>query len=140
MRKTRVLSEIVLLNDEGKTLVLRRSATDTRRPGQWDVPGGHVDAGEAYDVAAARELKEEAGISVEPASLRLLYTLTARREDINAVWLFFGAKVNGSAVSLSDEHSEYAWITVDDAIAMIDYELQKDALRYIRDNDLLETD
>jgi hypothetical protein len=37
----------------------------------WDVLGGHVDKGEAPDVAAAREIKEEAGRDITIADLEL---------------------------------------------------------------------
>jgi len=38
--------------------------------------GGHVEAGEAPDEAAAREVKEESGISVDPAALTEVADIT----------------------------------------------------------------
>lgn len=35
----------------------------------WEVPRGFVDAGEAPDIAAHRELKEETGLTCDPADL-----------------------------------------------------------------------
>jgi 8-oxo-dGTP diphosphatase len=139
MRETRVLCEVVLTNQDKEVLILRRSEGDVRRPGQWDVPGGHTDPGESLEAAAARELYEEAGIAVEPKDLRLVYAVTGRRQEVNVVWLFFAGRTNQSQVTLSHEHSKHQWAGLDQAIEMIEYDLQRDALRYIRDNGLLET-
>lgn len=38
-------------------------------PVRWTVPSGHVDTGETGTVAAARELAEEVGLSIDPAML-----------------------------------------------------------------------
>ncbi|OVE85277.1 NUDIX hydrolase [Natronolimnobius baerhuensis] len=40
--------------------------------GEWTLPGGHMEVGEEPHVAAARELEEESGISVDPADLEVL--------------------------------------------------------------------
>lgn len=48
---------VIVLDDAGKILVGKGNN------GEWQMPGGHVDAGETYNQAAARELKEEAGIN-----------------------------------------------------------------------------
>ena len=139
MTESRILCEVVLVNQAGQVLILRRSDTDIRRPGQWDVPGGHTDPGESLETAAVRELEEEAGIRISPDKLKLAYSTAAIRDGINLVWLFFVAKTDASPedVRLSHEHSEYCWAPLDEAVEAIEYELQKTALRHILDNDLL---
>lgn len=47
---------------EGRVLLCLRSATRSYYPGVWDLPGGHVEPGEADNAALRRELAEELGI------------------------------------------------------------------------------
>lgn len=41
----------------------------------WTLPGGKAEPGEALDEAAARELKEETGLLVDPADLALVHVI-----------------------------------------------------------------
>lgn len=55
---------ILLFNDAGELLLQKRSRLKDCHPGVWDSSAaGHVDAGEEYDEAAARELQEELGVA-----------------------------------------------------------------------------
>jgi len=58
---------VACLDAGGRLLLVRR-----RDNGQWDLPGGRVEPGERVEEAAGRELKEETGLEVEVADLRLL--------------------------------------------------------------------
>jgi 8-oxo-dGTP diphosphatase len=49
----------------GELLLERRSPTAKSYAGQWDVPGGRVEAGESTERALVREMKEELAIEVE---------------------------------------------------------------------------
>ncbi|WP_436772478.1 NUDIX hydrolase [Yinghuangia sp. YIM S09857] len=60
------LAFALVVDARGHTLLTRID-----RPGRgWDVPGGHMEAGESPAEAAARELAEETGYAVDPARLR----------------------------------------------------------------------
>ena len=66
MRANRLRHRCVYLpivDSLGRLLVHRRAATKDVWPGRWDVAaGGVVGAGEAWSLAAARELAEEVGL------------------------------------------------------------------------------
>ncbi len=66
---------VLLLPVDYGVLVVRRATPP--RLGQWALPGGFIDQGESWQAAAARELREEAGIIVDPAEVRLLDALSA---------------------------------------------------------------
>ncbi|GGT22040.1 NUDIX hydrolase [Nonomuraea spiralis] len=52
-------------DDTGRTLLTR-----VDRVGRgWDVPGGHLEAGESATEAVVRELQEETGLLLEPSAL-----------------------------------------------------------------------
>ncbi|CAO2652968.1 Nn.00g023790.m01.CDS01 [Neocucurbitaria sp. VM-36] len=53
----------VVFNTEGKLLLVQRAAEEKAFPNFWEIPGGKVDdTDETILHAAARELKEEAGL------------------------------------------------------------------------------
>ena len=62
---------VLVVRKNGELLLQQRGLRDKWHPGLWTLSStGHVKAGEAYDVAAARELREELGISARLARLR----------------------------------------------------------------------
>jgi len=68
---------ILVFNNSGKIFLQKRSSSKDRHPGVWDSSAsGHLDAGEKYDVAAIRELKEELGFSPK-TPLKPLFKLEA---------------------------------------------------------------
>ena len=58
---------MLVFNELGELFLQKRSLWKDRNPGLWDSSAaGHVDAGEDYPAAAARELSEELGIAPPP--------------------------------------------------------------------------
>jgi 8-oxo-dGTP diphosphatase len=53
---------------KGDQVLLIKRGTPPRL-GQWSLPGGRIEWGEAVDVAALRELKEETGVEAELTGL-----------------------------------------------------------------------
>ena len=73
---------VMVSNRRQELYLQKRSRQKVIQPGKWDTSvGGHVDPGESYEVAAAREMEEELGISVpHPGVLRHLHDYTWRTE------------------------------------------------------------
>lgn len=74
---TRRVGTNVLLVKDGKVLLARRSNTGWA-DGKLGIPGGHLEEGETARQAAAREVKEELGLSIELDRLIFFATGTVR--------------------------------------------------------------
>ena len=70
---------VAVFDRSGQNILLqKRSMNKDIQPGKWDTAvGGHVDAGEAVEAAAYRELKEELGIT---GQLEFFFTDRIRNE------------------------------------------------------------
>lgn len=79
--------QVLLINEAGEILFQQR-APGTYFAGFWSLPGGHVEAGEALETAAVRELAEELGIAAHPADLVPLAVIH-RASDTNRIEFLF---------------------------------------------------
>lgn len=61
-------ANVIVKDKEGRILLLKR-ASDKVEGGKWGLPGGHINDEEASSFAAARELKEESNLAVDPDQL-----------------------------------------------------------------------
>lgn len=77
-------------------------------PNVWDVPGGHIEPGEAPLDALARELREELGIRIDSTSAMSVLRSSPQpdlRIEIWAVASWDGEVINAAP----DEHDEIKW-------------------------------
>lgn len=67
---------VLIVPIEGGGVLLVRRGIEPRL-GQLALPGGFIEVGESWQNAAARELREEAGVEVDPDTIRDFCVLSA---------------------------------------------------------------
>ena len=65
---------VILKASDGRYIMQQRGFKTKYYPGQWDVTGGGVEAGETSDIAGAREVYEELGLCVDPKDMTFMLT------------------------------------------------------------------
>lgn len=101
---------IAVMSEKGDLLVHQRAATKDIWPEWWDVAvGGVVAPGETWDVAAARELREELGIEGE--TLEFLGTGAYRDGDVQLVAATFLSRTEGPFAFADGEITQAHWVS-----------------------------
>jgi len=128
----------LILTPDNELLLVRRSQTDDRHPGVWEIPGGRAEDGESTTDVVIRETQEEVGITLTHP--KLIYGISSKRPEGTGTWLFFAERVADKNVhiTLSHEHDDYTWVRFDEFIARTEYSVLKDMYTFVRDNGLLE--
>lgn len=121
----KVLHKVALVCGQ-QVLILKRSETEYSRPGLWDLPGGNAtwpqtDSGNIaerlHQADILREVGEETSIDLAFAADQLempVYANTYFEPDSKVYTVVLGWSVQVDrqpSVVLSDEHSQFAWIT-----------------------------
>jgi len=115
MVEFRGVVKIIVYNNDGMVLVLRRRTSSRVFPGMWDLPGGKIEFGEQFRDTVIREVAEETGLTVEPSG-QPKYGWTGIVRDLGVQYLgyLFVTKYIGGNITLSPEHTDYKWITCAD--------------------------
>ena len=106
-----LVTKCFVVNEQGHILVLRRSKQSKVRPGEWDLPGGMVEHGEDPNVSNVREIKEETSIAANHINI---LTITTENKLDYILTFFYKASYEKGEVSLSDEHTNYKWISAEE--------------------------
>jgi ADP-ribose pyrophosphatase YjhB (NUDIX family) len=104
----------LVVNHEGELLLARRAHEPDA--GMWDTPGGFLDEDEEPLDGLQRELREEAGIEIEPGDFFGIYLDRYGSDDeatpiLNLVW---EARPVSGTLEPADDVSELRWFSRDD--------------------------
>lgn len=109
------LAAHALIQKDGRFLATRRSAVNDYKPGEWDVPGGTVHAGETMEQALVREVLEETGLEVSIVRPLAIYSNTGslpEKQYFQATYLC--QYVSGDVKLNPEEHDAHEWVSLEE--------------------------
>ena len=108
----------------GKILLLKIRSKSSYDAGKWEIPGGKVKKGEFFDAALKREYLEETGLEINVDSLYNViqrdYVACKTNEKIKSIQLIMNVSSDSDEVTISEEHDDYGWFTIEEVYQMID--------------------
>ncbi|HEX8946626.1 MAG TPA: NUDIX hydrolase [Candidatus Paceibacterota bacterium] len=112
-----IIVHTVVINSEGKFLLIKRASCEEHYPDLWDIPGGTLEPGEDPIEAAVREVKEESGLVVTDYELFAYTSKVDLAKNKQFLRLIFKARYKSGEVVLEPrEHDDYRWIDPADVV------------------------
>ena len=93
--------------------MVKRAKDEVQKPNIWELPGGRLSPGEDPFIGLIREIREETGLYIKP--LLPMRVAHFQRDDKQTITLMiFLCKPLHNNIKLSEEHTDFDWIKVDD--------------------------
>jgi ADP-ribose pyrophosphatase YjhB (NUDIX family) len=109
----------IVVDQGGRILLIRRADNAL-----WSIPGGAMEIGERIAETAAREVREETGLQVEPEAIVGVYSNPqhvieyADGEVRQQFSICFACRLVGGQLATSEESTEVGFFTPDEIQAM----------------------
>ena len=105
-----VAGRAVIHHPDDGVLVLQRSNASSIDTGLWELPGGKLEHGETLIDGLAREVLEETGLTVNPDTV--VYVGHRLVAPFWVTIVTYDCGLSDEVVTLSDEHVDYAWVSM----------------------------
>lgn len=103
---------VVVTNNNGKILLGLRSSY-VNEPSTWSYPGGKIEPDENAKKAAARELREETGIYINPSDLKKLHVFKDTENDFTYTTFIIRVD-NKPDIHTNWENDRFEWFDIND--------------------------
>jgi 8-oxo-dGTP diphosphatase len=117
--------------DGGRVVLVRRANEPLK--GEWSLPGGAVEVGEALEVAVAREVREETGLDVRVGPIVEVLDRITRDADGRAryhyVLVDYLCHPTGGTMACASDAEAVAWASLDD---VLEYAVAEPTIAVIR--------
>ncbi|HSX06597.1 MAG TPA: NUDIX hydrolase [Candidatus Saccharimonadia bacterium] len=108
---------------DGITKVFLPKRADTKKflPGKYELPGGHIDYGEAIEVGLKREIKEELGVEIALGDPFAVFTYINEIKGSHSIEVVYFAQIVGDPNAIiidPDDHSSCGWFAEGEAVSL----------------------
>ncbi len=123
-RTLQVGAKALIINDEAKYLLLRRSVKKyPEAKGRWDIPGGRIEPGTPLRENLAREIKEETGLDLVGVPKVLAAQDILRVPSKYVVRITYSVNATGKILLDTEENDEYKWYTKEELLRLDDVDM-----------------
>ena len=112
---------VVFRQDDSQVYYLVVSSSDGLN---WVLPKGHIDPGETPEIAALRELEEEAGVTGEISAALSVRQFKKANKELDIQYFL----VRETGATKSTENRTIRWEAEDDALRLLTFAEGKEAL------------
>jgi ADP-ribose pyrophosphatase YjhB (NUDIX family) len=130
---TLVVFKVFIKNSEGKILFLKRSDYKNWNNFKWENPGGTLNINESIETFLEREVLEETGLTTKSEKLPFYsqHRMCVDFKDVPFITMFFLSELVDGEVKLSEEHMEYKWLTIKEALDLDLIPESREAAEYL---------
>ncbi len=124
---------VVIINDENKILLQKRSRFKLSNPGKWGICSGKVNLGETPLIAAIRETLEEINIILKEKELKLLSIYKSKKARYTIYYARKNVDINQCKIQ-KEELEEIKYFNIEEL-----KDLDNDGFEWIEDLKITKT-